>query len=128
MQTPPPILIVEDETLIRMSIALEFEMAGISALDVASADEALELLEAGKLVSAVVTDIRMPGKMDGWGLIQWMGKHMPHTPVIVTSGYPLDPKNDVPPVTAVLSKPYDIAKIITLLRSLHGPESGAPDS
>jgi CheY-like chemotaxis protein len=99
-----------------MSIADEIGLAGISVLDVASADEAVALLEQGKLVSAVITDIRMPGRIDGRGLVRWMHEHQPHIPVIVTTGCQIDFGEDFPPVLAVLSKPYAGADIITLLR------------
>jgi CheY-like chemotaxis protein len=114
---PTPILIVEDETLIRVTIADEFERAGISTVAVASADEAVALFEDGKVFSAVITDIGMPGTRDGWGLVRWINQHMPNVPVIVTSGYRTELEKDAHSVAAVVSKPYDIAKVISLVRT-----------
>ena len=38
-------------------------------------------------VSLVFTDVRMPGKMDGFGLAEWFHSHHPAVPVLLTSGY-----------------------------------------
>jgi CheY-like chemotaxis protein len=117
LQRPRPTLIVEDEGLIRVTITQEFERAGMSAVAVASADKAVALFEDGEIFSAVITDIRMPGSMDGWGLVRWMSEHVPQVPVIVTSGYRIELEKHAPSVAAVVPKPYDIAKVISLVRS-----------
>lgn len=62
------ILIVEDEPLIRMDLADMLEELGYSVLEAANADEAIAILESEPAVTAVVTDVDMPGTMDGLAL------------------------------------------------------------
>jgi two-component system, response regulator PdtaR len=60
----PVILVVEDESLIRMHVVEMIEEA-FEVVETASADEAIAILEARLDVTVVFTDIQMPGRMDG---------------------------------------------------------------
>ena len=44
-------------------------------------------MEAEGPVNLVFSDVRMPGKMDGFGLADWFHNHYPEVPVLLTSGY-----------------------------------------
>lgn len=54
------VLIVEDEGLVRMSVAEDFEEAGFDVLEAGTADEALVVLETHPDIEAIFTDIDMP--------------------------------------------------------------------
>jgi CheY-like chemotaxis protein len=114
------VLVVEDEALIRMLLASELEEAGFIVHEAGSGDEALTLLEGGLPVAAVVTDVRMPGRLDGLGLAAWLRGHRHALPVVVTSGFvtAADALAVNPAIKAVLSKPYDPAEVVTLLGHL----------
>lgn len=62
------ILIVDDELFLRMDLVDLAQEAGFATLQAASAAEALELLEQRNDIRVLLTDIRMPGEMDGLGL------------------------------------------------------------
>jgi CheY-like chemotaxis protein len=81
-----------------------------------TAREALDLLEGGLQPSFVITDLRMPGAIDGRGVIDWMQRHRPAVPVIVASGFAAD-LVDGPTlnVTAIVSKPYDVRRLLALV-------------
>ena len=115
-----PILIVEDEALIRAGLVLEFEIAGYHVHEAASADEAVVLLQSGLALGAVVTDLRMPGRLDGMGLVAWLREHRPGLPVIVATGYPIDLKHEPygAAISAVISKPYRASEIVSVLAQL----------
>ena len=66
--TQPSVLFVDDEEHLRIAAAQTFELAGIDCRCVASADEALGLLDRN-FDGVLVTDIRMPGT-DGTVLMQ----------------------------------------------------------
>ena len=61
--------------------------AGFPIIEADSAEEALRALSGGRNIAAVVTDIRMPGSMDGIGLCRWMREHTPDTPIIAMTGF-----------------------------------------
>jgi CheY-like chemotaxis protein len=120
-----PILVVEDEALIRAGLVLEFETAGYQVHEAASADEAVLLLQTGIELGAVVTDLRMPGRLDGLGLVAWLREHRPNLPVIVATGYPIDLQREAcgDAIRAVVSKPYLASQIVSVLAELDKPES-----
>jgi CheY-like chemotaxis protein len=61
------VLVVEDEIILRMFIADSLRDEGYQVLEAGRAEEALTILDAGIEVD-LVTDVRMPGAMDGMGL------------------------------------------------------------
>ena len=65
MSIPLP-LIVEDQLLVRMVAVQIAEEAGFSVLQAADADEAIGVLKGRPDIRVVLTDIDMPGSMDGW--------------------------------------------------------------
>lgn len=116
---PAPILVVEDEALIRAGIVFDFEDAGFKVCEAASADEAIAMLENGTALSAVVTDLRMPGQVDGRFLVQWLAQHRPGLPVIVVSGCAADLEHNLALcVAAVVTKPYDGSALVSMLHEL----------
>jgi CheY-like chemotaxis protein len=66
----PTNLLVEDEVLIRMMLADELRGRGFNVLEAQNADEALTLLQSGVPVGLVLTDVQLPGSLDGIG---WLG-------------------------------------------------------
>jgi CheY-like chemotaxis protein len=80
------ILIVEDELLIRLALREHLEACGFSVLEAADAAEAMDLMECHAEIALVFSDVRMPGDMDGIDLAEWILKHWPGLPVMLTSG------------------------------------------
>jgi len=80
----PLILIVDDELLIRESLADTLTDVGYETLTAASGEEALALFESHR-VAAVVTDMYMGGS-DGFVLINALRKRAKPVPIIVMSG------------------------------------------
>jgi len=80
------ILVVDDEILLRLSIADEFRAHGYAVVEAANADEALSILQSGTVIHAVFTDVRMPGSMDGIELARRIRAEWPEISVVVASG------------------------------------------
>lgn len=106
--TPARLLLVEDEFLIRMMLSESLMDAGYEVLEAADADEAMAQLErdAGG-IAVMLTDIQLPGTVDGNELARRVRETHPHLPVIFMTGRP-DPdaraaahRRDV-----FISKPY----------------------
>jgi CheY-like chemotaxis protein len=81
------VLVVEDETMVRMPIAEYLRDCGYKVVEAGDAGEAIAAMDAEGPVSLVFTDVRMPGKMDGFGLAEWFHSNYPDVPVLLTSGY-----------------------------------------
>lgn len=108
------VLVVEDEPIIR-DFAMEIVIdAGFLALGAATADEALALLRRESRVCIVLTDVDMPGSMNGLGLARSIHDLWPSIRLIVTSGRRL-PEAQMPR-DPFLPKPY---RSQTLRDTLH---------
>jgi DNA-binding NtrC family response regulator len=114
----PKVLLVEDEALMRMLLCIELSERGIEVVEVATADEALSRLEADRGISAVVTDIRVPGRIDGVQLVRWMQTERPGLPVVVTSGYMGAPGVELPRHVHLFTKPYKPEEVVASIEKL----------
>ena len=83
---PPSILVVEDEPLVRSLIAEVLRDEGITVIEAANADEALQHLEITGAVNLVFSDHHLPGNMTGAELAALIEEKWPGLPVIMTSG------------------------------------------
>ncbi len=128
---PSPVaLVVEDEAVIRAILAEELEDAGFAVVEADGADAAVAAFAGRSDISIVVTDVRMPGSMDGIGLARWMREHAPAVPIIITSGFAtrLDAAAINPAIVRVVAKPYvgrDIAEWMAALVGGTGTSEGA---
>jgi DNA-binding NtrC family response regulator len=104
------ILVVEDEPLIRTALADALRHAGYSVVELSEAKEALGHLREGGAADLVITDLKMPGAIDGVDLVEWLQSALPTMPVIVTTGYHSlrGQVNAVP----VFEKPYRFERLI----------------
>ena len=110
------VLIVEDEVFTRLMIADELRSAGYEVIEAATADEALDVLTYIAGVSVVISDIRMPGSMDGLRFARRVRSEYAPIHIVLTSG-------DLMNVNSVdhdgfFSKPYDVKKIINHIKTL----------
>ncbi|PAX09096.1 response regulator [Sphingomonas lenta] len=117
-QTPPTVLVVDDEPIIRLDAVAIVEDAGFLALEAADAEEALEMMSAHPDISVLFTDINMPGPLDGLQLARRVHENWPAVHLVITSGR-VDPDPDqIPDHGHFVAKPYQPAAVVALLRSL----------
>lgn len=120
VQYIPTVLVVDDEPLLRMDVTATLEEAGCVVLEAASADEALRMMESGAHVDLLVTDVQMPGSMDGIQLSAAVHSRWPTTEVVVTSGRIQPRAHELPPNVRFLAKPYAPYKLAdAAMRLLH---------
>jgi two-component system, response regulator PdtaR len=96
------VLVVDDEAIVRLVAAANFEEMGFQVLEAGSGHEALELLNQNPEVALLFTDCRMPG-MSGPELAYAAVARYPHLKVVLVSSY-VD--NIVDGSWPLLSKPY----------------------
>jgi DNA-binding NtrC family response regulator len=103
---PMTILVVEDEVLIRMSTVATLEDAGFWVLEAQNSAEALEVLSRHSEVSIMMTDVRMPGLLDGLALVAQVGIDYPAIRSIVVSGHTTAMEASDAGAMGFLPKPY----------------------
>ena len=74
---PITILVVEDEALIRISTTATLEDAGFRVLEAGSSAEAIDILSHHGEVTIMMTDVNMPGPMNGLGLVSQVRRDHP---------------------------------------------------
>lgn len=103
------VLVVEDDETLRTLMAEAIAVLGLGVIDCANADDALALLESTAVIALVVTDINMPGSMNGVELATIIWQRWPGLPVIVTSGNERAQIDQLPPHMSFLAKPWTLA-------------------
>jgi len=120
---PPPhvahgagkVLLVEDDAEVRDTVAAALRAAGFEIHTASAADEALERLAAGELYEIVLTDVVMPGALNGVDLAREVKRRFPRIAVVIATGYS-ERAVQVPGVQA-LPKPYNLRDVVEALNS-----------
>jgi CheY-like chemotaxis protein len=81
-------LVVEDEWLLRMHLVDELTDAGWKTLEAGTGEEALAIIDNEPAIDFLVSDIRLPGPVDGWGVAERFRTAHPGAPVIYVSANP----------------------------------------
>jgi len=108
------LLYVEDDPAVAETTVALLRGLGAEVTLADNADAAIELDLAG--FDLVLSDVMMPGSMDGIGLAQWLSGHVPALPVVLCSGYMLDPGRLQSLQVEFVSKPYRLAELIEVIR------------
>lgn len=98
------VLVVEDESLLRFILMDAFEEAGFAVLGAGTGDEGWSLLTSNA-VSALVTDVQMPGRVDGLELADLAIRLVPTRPVVICTELPISSLGNIPGGALVLPKP-----------------------
>lgn len=112
------ILVVEDEFLIRFMLADSLRDIGYEVLEAADGGEGFDILSSGQLVDLLVTDVRMPGGIDGMELTRRSKSLAPGRPVIVCSAHLF--RSESHPADEFLAKPYTVAELANAIARLIG--------
>lgn len=107
MMTPSTVLVVEDNDVLRALTAEAISLLGLTVIDCATADEALPVIEILP-ITLVMTDIYMPGSMDGLELAQQIWARWPQISTILTSGNRYISEGMLPANAIFLRKPWSL--------------------
>jgi DNA-binding NtrC family response regulator len=113
----PSVLVVEDEILVRMLVSDELRAADYLVLEAVDADEAVAMLRAGVRVDLILSDVRMPGSIDGMGLLRFSRENYPGIPVIITSGHLSATEACAEGATRFLPKPYRLSDALQAVKA-----------
>jgi len=114
------VLLVEDDDLVRKSLSTKLQRLGYGVRAVASAKEAIHTLEQEAHFQVMISDVMMPGSMNGAELASEVLQRWPHVGVLLNSGYTetsIGGKVKIPEGIRVLSKPYSNADLSNALQA-----------
>ncbi|HVJ52914.1 MAG TPA: PAS domain S-box protein [Aliidongia sp.] len=118
------ILVVDDEPSVRMFIADVLRDAGYNIIEAADGASGLKLLESNVRIDLLITDVGLPGGMNGRQMAEAARRARPDLTTLFITAYAgkgAVGENKLAPRTHVLSKPFSIerltAKIADLLKS-----------
>lgn len=113
------VLVVEDEFLIRMTLVEALSDEGFDVAEAESGDLALPMLQSDLSIQVLLTDIQLPGALDGRRLAQRARETRPNLPVLFMTGRP-DPVTEAnaSAIDRFIAKPYTLNDICSAVRSL----------
>jgi two-component system, response regulator PdtaR len=110
------ILTVEDEFLVSESLRHLLADAGYDVISTADADEAIEVLETRNDIRIVITDINMPGSMDGLKLAAAIRGRWPPIRIIITTGAGKPSEELMPARSQFVPKPHVPQEVLSAVR------------
>lgn len=113
-----PVIVVDDETSFTRVLVNRLESQGQPAVGVASAFDALEVMDDGSKVALMLVDVRMPD-IDGGDFVRALGYLFPRVPCALMSGYPVADV-ELPPGVPLLRKPFSVQEVLDLVSKSAG--------
>jgi CheY-like chemotaxis protein len=128
---PTTALIVENEVLVRIELEFRLTELGLVVLSASDADEAIALLDTHPEIELLLTDITMPGSMDGIRLAHHVRHRWPPVKIIMLSGLIGTQPSELPSDCIFVPKPYSpdiLSTALAHMTSIGGPPSAGPQS
>ena len=122
------ILIIEDDQEVQAIVEEALADGGFESAIAGSGEEAVALLKSdGVKYRALVTDINLPGRLDGWEIARLAREIDPTFPIIYMTGAAADdwPSMGVPN-SILLNKPFAPAQLVTAVSQLLNTGSPQP--
>jgi len=119
-----PILLIEDETSVSAFVRAALERRGYTVVQAANGDEGLRQLAKGTY-AGVITDIRMPGKINGADVHQWIRANRPELNgrIILISGDTANSETQAlltDSATPCIEKPFRVQELISIVETTFG--------
>jgi CheY-like chemotaxis protein len=115
---PLVVLVVEDEMMLRMRVVDMVEDAGYVPVEAVDADEAMAILRSRSDIALMLTDVQMPGSMNGLQLAHAVHEHWPPIKIILASGQLKLSGSEIPQDSRFFGKPLQSDEIIAEMREM----------
>nr|WP_041759160.1 ATP-binding protein [Paraburkholderia phytofirmans] len=115
---PPPsgvVLLVEDNEEVAAGVAAVLETFGCEVRHELTADQALDVLTGGARFELVLSDIQMPGKLNGIDLAEKVRSAWPSQKIALMTGYADELERARRLGVAILAKPFNIDELHALV-------------
>ncbi|WP_315744174.1 MULTISPECIES: response regulator [unclassified Bradyrhizobium] len=110
------ILVVEDDPLVRELVVEALREEGYEVIHAANGEQALAWCKR-QIADVLVTDIRLPGGVDGWQIAERCREHDPELQVIYATGFSPVEARPVPG-SLTLHKPYQTDRLVEAVRQM----------
>jgi PAS domain S-box-containing protein len=109
------VLLVEDEPNVRRVVRQQLIDLGYPVIEAENGDQALEMIGQIPDIALVVSDVVMPGSLNGRQLAEQVRRHDPHMRIVLMSGYTDEGNEEGHSDLPVLAKPFvrqDLARAL----------------
>ena len=122
--TGGPILLIEDEPSVIAFLRAALERKGYAVVNASSGAEGLKKLERGRF-AGVISDIRMPGTVNGADVHAWIQKNRPElsSRIILISGDTANSETQTllaQSGTACIEKPFRVQQFLSIVEKTFG--------
>ncbi len=111
------VLVVEDDPILLEFTAEMLKDDGLDVIRAGDCDEALAILEGGRIPSILVTDIALPGCRSGVDLATIVAEKWPQVRLLIVSGRERPKQGDYPEQAIFFTKPYAHGALVSMIRS-----------
>jgi len=120
LEDPPVILVVEDDHSVQSIVEDALGDGGFEPAIAASGEEAVTLLKGGSIkYRALVTDINLLGRINGWEVAKKAREIDPQFPIVYMTGAGADEYGSHGvPNSVLLTKPFAPAQLVTAVSQL----------
>lgn len=116
------VLLAEDDADVRSVVRMQLSELGCAVVEAENGSEAADMVENIPAIALVISDVVMPGAMDGRALARFVRRFRPELPMVLMSGFAesefhpggLGPDHDLP----LLAKPFSRDKLLAALSPL----------
>jgi PAS domain S-box-containing protein len=115
------VLIVDDEPTVRMLVADTLVDMGYQAIEAGDAASGLRVLESDARVDLLITDVGLPGEMNGKEMADRARKNRPGLKILFITGFAENAavsNRNIGPGMHILSKPFAIDKLVARIKAL----------
>jgi DNA-binding NtrC family response regulator len=121
---PAPILLIEDEPSVTAFLRAALERRGYAVANASSGAQGLDMLNGGKF-SGVISDIRMPGAVNGAEVHAWIQKNRPElcARIILISGDTANSETQAflaQSGTPCIEKPFRVQQLMSIVEKIFG--------
>jgi len=121
------VLVVEDEPLVRIYLSDVLGQSGFGVIEATNGEDGLALARRED-VCAVVSDVAMPGPVNGFELARRVRNDCPHTGVILVSGVMEPAGYHLPRGVRFVTKPVKASTLLRLVREVADPRATLPET
>jgi CheY-like chemotaxis protein len=121
------ILVIDDEPIVRMLIVDALEEMGFECAEAGTGPEGLAILEKSEHIDLLVTDVGLPGGLNGRQVADRARELRPGLRVLFVTGYAENAAlnhGHIGPGTRVLTKPFSVGELTSRIQSLLDQPSG----